>query len=241
MRIIVSKRRGFSFLSAWAVFAWLFLSATFMMCATAEAMQAPPTWNITGSVNPSSALSNAYLYIQYDDSSNTHWGVPFALGDLPSGESSFSFTIELPADIQNIDWYSVFGIYDESNDGVSVSMFGTTADCIVSNAISFSDVFKDSNYAYSESDVAEYLRANNEADISGFGLYFAGYAFFYNGSDIGWYFSSMGDSSTLVNFSDPTYNGTANFTASQVPIPTSALLFGTALAALVGIRRKMPE
>lgn len=51
--------------------------------------------------------------------------------------------------------------------------------------------------------------------------------------------TSMGNTLTLVNFSDATYAGTAY--ASNVPLPASLLLFGPGLAGLAVLRRRFKK
>ncbi len=195
----------------------------------AEAMLALPTASYSGSVTPNHQLNDVYIGFSYylnTSGSDTNTEV-FEIADSINANTTQNFTGNLFGDI---DWdqpieYVVLGVYDNDNDLVTV---GFDSDWAPNNAIghSWDSIFV---YTYSESEIATALETSDTDTLADF---ISDYFDFENR------WADNGATSTLVKFSDGEAGGSAQATASPVPIPGAVWLLGSGLIGLVAIRRR---
>ncbi len=193
----------------------------------AEAALVLPSANYSGSVTPDHDLNNVYIgFSYYLNTSGTDTEV-FWIADSITADNIQNFTGSL---FGEIDWdkpieYVVLGVYDNTNDLVTLGFDSTWA---TDNAIGYSwdSIFA---YNYSESDIAQALETGDTTTLAEFiNDYF----------DFDNRWADNGATSTLVKFSNGEAGGTAQATASPVPIPSAVLLFGSGLIGLVAVRRR---
>ena len=238
----VSKKIGWVLL----VLVFALTGSTTMNVDRAEAMMAAPvTTRISGWVDPTQSLTHVYIACYYE----YVWGegavALYALGNLPAGRTDFNFSIT-DVGYEDIDFYTVLGIYDRAQNGLTVGMDSDTADYVIGNGLAWDDnLFGPSNATgnegFVESEVAGYLENGMATEIAGFVSTFAGY-FYYPPSGYptfgDHYFAQSGAFSALVNFSGATDGGGAFLTSSIAPLPGAVWLLVPGLLALTGWARR---
>lgn len=182
----------------------------------------PPTYSVSGYLNPVSDLSSVYFVGMYTNGDSNFY---FAqnLGSTFAANQSTPFTFDISYYGAAPEAYTILAIHaSELFDGVTVgsnniptgtswdSLFGTQYTQGTFNSLlvgSYINLYLEEFYA-------------NNAYILG---------------------APMGKDLTLVNFSAASPGGSAHATASSVPLPASLLLFGPGLAGLAVLRRRFKK
>jgi len=206
--------------------------------AEAVAVQ-PPSGSYSVTINPNHTLYDVYVGFAYYLNSSGHDSEVYSVADNISGGSTQTFSGALYGDI---DWdsknshieYVVLGLYDVDGNLVTVGFDPTYAS---SSAIgsSWDTVFNTSFYTNNtESNIADALKNGDTETLR----YFVNDYFDFE-NEGRW--AQNGQPSTLVKFSEGEYGGSAEATASPVPIPGAVWLLGSGLIGLLVIRRRKED
>ncbi len=180
--------------------------------APADAASVPEYGMIYGTITPINGvtLTNVYVIIGLHDYYGDRQIIVANLGQsLDNNNSPYDYFVPLYpyGSPISLDQYTVMAIYDDGqgHTGVTVALNPTIADQAINNAWTWDYTFPYSLFGYDETTVAGYLTDGNEAGLIDFfsknisNSYFAGL-------DLT---STTASPSTLVNFSQAKYGGTA--------------------------------
>ncbi len=203
----------------------------------AEAMTIAPTASYSVTIAPNHTLHDVYVGFAYYMNTSGQDVEVYQVADQISSGTIQTFSGALYGDI---DWdsenshieYVVLGLYNVDDKLVTV---GFDQNYASNSAIGYTwdTVFETSRYtSYAETNIATALKEGNTEMLA----YFVT-DYFDNGNQ----WSLNGQYSTLVKFSNGVGGGTAQATASPVPIPGAAWLLGQGLVGLILIRRRKED
>ena len=205
-------------------------------------------YNITGTVDPTSTLTDTYLLFLGSD--YTSLGAAY-LGTF-SANTATNYSVTASYNAINYmggspSYYWLLGVYDATNGNITAGMRTSEATTLISAATPFSQSFLEKSYSFGpnsgtlipESAVAQALAsagstANND-------LFSATSNYQYDFSNF-FYSIPINQTGTLVNFSNASNGGSVAVTSvTQIPTPEPATLALLAIAGagmlLVGKRR----
>lgn len=229
------KEKGFCRTKKFLKVACLAASMAMASWGGGGAAQAAQTYEISGSITPNNALTNVYFVTSYyTPGSSGSLNYAGSIGNVGGPPNVTTFSLGPINEVNYFSAYSVIGLYDYENNGVTVGMSSTQAQLAFGKSwATFFNTAEYPNNHYTEEIVAGWLK-NGDADslwnLSSFIQYF------YNEFD-----ADLGTDITLVNFSDGANGGSATANAYPVPLPPTLALMIPGLGVVLLLRRKKSD
>ncbi len=193
------------------------------------------TYRVSGTITPSRELRSVYVATYFRNGSSER-SILHPIGVVVPGQQTtvFQFDVHLwegfldePGISQG---YTVYGLYDDASNGVTVGLDQTNGQTAVNNSLTWPQYFGTLSYIPTENQVAGWLR-NGDSELTWLlGLGINGYEHFSVGDE-------FGQALKLVDFSGAVDNGSAFAEIAITPEPMTFLLVGPGLAVFLRPRR----